>query len=175
MIGDHDGQILRTPVNPSPQGAHGGLRFQKVRGGESAQSTDDLRRKDLELSGQIRGARLYLLGLRIAIPRGAALQNVADVDAVLSGYTDFLEKLVEKRAGPAHEWNTGSIFLKARGLPHERESGIWVSLSEHVSGLRSMQPTQFTGQHPVFQCLQNIVLGNESPAKVDFGETENLG
>ena len=79
---------------------------------------DQGRVQDLELSSQERGAGGDLVGLRVAVLRRAALDDVRDED-VLAPPADRAEQADEEVAGPAHERAALAILVHPGTLSHE--------------------------------------------------------
>src|SRR5262249_46580543 len=75
------------------------------------------------LRAQERLALLDLVGLRIAIARWSALQNIAYVD-VLAAKTHGEDHLGEQLAGAADERLAQGIFVRARGPSGQHEIGV---------------------------------------------------
>src|SRR5437868_8093215 len=100
---------------------------------EPAQGDDERGVEDLELTTQDRGAGRHLVGLRVAVARWPALDDVRD-EHVGAGPLDAPEQLVEDAASPADERLALLILVESRPLTDEHDLGVGASLPRH--GLR---------------------------------------
>ena len=105
-----------------------GLAREELRG-EVAERGDQLRLDELDLLEEVALARLDLVGLRVAVPRRAALDHVGDVD-VLAREADSGEELVEELPGLADERIALLVLVEAGRLAHEHEVGGGIAHAE---------------------------------------------
>ena len=85
-----------------------------------------------------RRARGDLVGLRVAVPRRPALDDVADVDGLLPREVDRLEQEVEEPSGTAHERQSRPVLVRAGRLPDHHHLRLRVAVREDhlAAGLR---------------------------------------
>jgi hypothetical protein len=81
---------------------------------------------------------------RVAVARGAALDDVAD-EHLVAGQTHGLDHLGQQLTGPANKGQPLGIFIRPRSFSDEHESGSSIALPEH--GLDS-RPAQATLEAP---------------------------
>ena len=137
----HVGRVIRRDdVGPTPledlsaQLPDALGRLEQQLGGEVAQRDDHPRVDELDLLGQVRPARLDLLGRRVAVLGRPALDDVGDV-ALGPGQADLLpHEAVEQLARAADEGLAGQILLAARALAHEEQIGRRRAHPEHHLG-----------------------------------------
>ena len=106
-----------------------GLPVEQLRR-EVAERRDELRLDQLDLPEEVRLARLDLVGLRIAVPRRAALDHVGDVD-VGALEADPGEQLLEQLPRLADEGDALLVLVEARRLADEHQLGVGVPRAEH--------------------------------------------
>ena len=116
VAAEHD--PLLAPVH---LGDPGGLAGEELRR-EVAERRDQLRLDQLDLPEEVRLAGLDLLGLRVAVARRPALQDVAHVD-VLARQPDAGEQLAEQLPGGADERHALLVLVEARRLADEHQLG----------------------------------------------------
>src|ERR1017187_8454546 len=76
-----------------------------------------------------RGAGVNFICLRRAIPRRAALDDVADVN-VFTLRAHHLNHFVQQLASPPHKGESLLVFVSARSLPDEYEFRVRIPVSE---------------------------------------------
>src|SRR5689334_6483741 len=105
--------------------------------GEVSERADHERLDQLDLAREVGLARLDLLGLRIAVARGAALQHVRD-EHVVALQLDLRQQLVEQLSRRAHERLALLVLVEAGRLAHEHQVGIGVAGAEDHVGARGV-------------------------------------
>ena len=94
---------------------------------------DDPRLDQLDLAEEVALAGGDLLGLGIAVPRRAALQDVAHPH-VVARQPDPVQELAEQLAGRTDERHTLLVLVEARGLADEHQVGGRRAGAEHRLG-----------------------------------------
>ena len=111
---------------------------------DASETNDDLGADRLYLLAEIIDAKIFFLGLGVAVVRGAAFENIGNVDLVsVNAYR--VEIFIEKLASRADEGNAGLIFLLSGCLADEHESGCRLSHAENDVGACLAQLAFFTG------------------------------
>ena len=129
MVGDHQRYALVT-VHFAPELAQRLRRSGEPLCRKGTYCQQDLRSHQLDLALEQRGAGLDFVGQRIAVPRGAALEHVADVHRLLPRQGHGGQHEVQELAGPADEGNTGGVLVGSRRFPHHHEASGRVAVRE---------------------------------------------
>jgi hypothetical protein len=99
-------------------------------GREVAERADHTRPDQLDLGEQVALAGGDLVGLRIAVARGPALEHVGDVH-LRPGQTDRLEQAFENLAGLADERHALLVLVVAGRLADEHQVGVGITRPDH--------------------------------------------
>ena len=134
-----------------PRDAFPGLK-QGLRGG-SAKCNDEFRPHYLQLPVKDRSAGGDFAGVGCAVIRGAALDDVADVDVLAAGTHGF-DHLAQQFAGAADKGPAGAVFLRPRSLTYEDQSGFGGALTEDNGIAARTERADVAALKPLLQCLQ---------------------
>src|SRR6266404_2013412 len=127
---------------------------------------DEGRVEDLELALEIGRAGGDLVGLRIAIVRGPALDDVRDEDLVPSP-AERGEELDEQVAGPPDERTALAVLVLARSLPDEDDLRVGVALTWHGPRPCLVEPAAGAGSNVgghLLERRQALVVGHAEPS-----------
>ena len=113
------------------------------------QGYNDFRADQLQLPLEEGKAVYDLIGTRIAVVRGATLENIADED-VLSGHAHSCDDVVEQLSRPADERPAGCVFVGSGGFAYENKVGGWIAFARHGVGAGFVQSASTAGAH--FRC-----------------------
>ena len=106
---------------------------------EPSEGHDDRRIEHLELATQIRRAGRDLVGLRVAIVRRPAFDDVGD-EHVLAPPADRGQQLHEQVAGTTDERPALAVLVEAGALADEDDLGLRVALAWDRPRARGVQP-----------------------------------
>ena len=112
-----------------------------------------LRADQLHLCEEVPLAGLDLLGLRVAVPRRAALEHIGDVD-VGPREPDRLEQPLEHLPGLADERRALLVLVEAGRLADEHQVGVRVARSDHDLGARGRESALDTASPLIRQSLE---------------------
>jgi hypothetical protein len=93
---------------------------------------------------------LDLVRLRVAVPRGAALEDVADVD-MTPVEADVRQELLEQLARLPHERDPLLVLVEAWSLADEHQLRVGVSRAEDDLGPPLGEPAPRTGRDGVLE------------------------
>jgi hypothetical protein len=116
-------------VPGAAQGAEGLFDAEEVGGGGGSEGDDDLGADDVDLFEEKGRAGVGLDGLGSAVGRGAAFDDVGDVDLV-AAQAHGGDHVVEELAGLADEGDAGGILVGAGAFADEEEAGVGVAVAE---------------------------------------------
>src|SRR5438552_3086093 len=127
---------------------------------------DERRVEDLELALEIGGTGGNLVRFRIAILRGAALDDVGDEHLVASP-AERREELDEQVAGPPDERTALAVFVLARSLADEDDLRVGVALPWHGPRPCLVEPAARAGSDVgghLLERRQALVVGHAEPS-----------
>jgi len=157
VVGRHELGAL-VGVKFAPEQGYPLLGLKKGLGGEGAEGADDLGSDGLQLLSEKGEAGSDLIGLRIAVLRGAAFHDVSDVYLLppeVYGLDDAGEELpCLPDKGPALE-----VLFSARGLSYKDEHGMGVALAED----QALSPLMETAPGAIPQVAAYGLEGDEGP------------
>lgn len=133
MVGGDQGRPLEgEPLSADPGDA--ALRVEEALRREVAEGDDDPGPDELELLLEERPAGLGLLRLRVPIPRGPALERVADVHVRALQAELLLHELREELTGRTDEGLALLVLVVAGGLADEHDVGLGIADPEDRLG-----------------------------------------
>ncbi len=107
----------------SPVNARNRLLRKPTRHRKAAQGHDHSRVYQVDLGIEVALARIDFGRKRVAVPRRAALQDVADID-VFTPHLRGREQLFKKLPGLSHEWAALAVLVCARRLADQHHFGV---------------------------------------------------
>src|SRR5438067_2101829 len=113
---------------------------------EVAHRENHFRPKELELPHEIRRTRFDLVLFRVAIPRRAVLQDVAD-EYVLAAQANGREDLGKELSRRTDERESGRVLLASRRLADDDEIGVRVALARNGILRAAVQRTTRASGH----------------------------
>ena len=116
------------------KGLHRLFGFQKLLGSDSAKAADDARGDDLNLLFEIADALGDLAGDRIAVVRGAALEDVANVDVVAGQAHTLGDDVVEEFSGSSDEGEALLVLVVAGGFADKDQMGSEIAAAKNGVG-----------------------------------------
>ena len=152
MVGGHEDGAGRRRTGRSGPASRviPSLVSSRSAGGEVAEGQHDARPDQRHLLVEIRPAGGDLLGQRIAVAGGPALDDVGDVDLARLQAGLLGEQAVEQLAGTTHERPALQVLLPPRPLADHHQVGVRVALAEHHGGPAGGERAAGAGQGDPF-------------------------
>ena len=145
------------PVPPrvglSPQPGDPDVALEQQLRGEVPERDHDARVDQGKLLTQEVLARVDLLGARVTVARGSALDHVGDVD-ILAFDPDLTEQAVEQLAGGTDERNTLEVFIRPGRFTDEHQIGFGTPVGKHDMGPGLGEGACSTHRSPCPQLLE---------------------
>ena len=121
---NHPHSVHVEELASQPRNRRRGLKHRLRR--KSTETTDDLRTDGRELLFHKRIAGGNFIRFGIAILRGPALEDIADID-ILTFEANGLDNLRQQLTGPADERQALLVFIVTRSFAYEYEFGIRIT------------------------------------------------
>ena len=146
--------VLARVSEPRAAHAHdSSLDAQKGLSRGAAETDQELRVGELDLSRDERQAGLGLLQRRRSIARRPPGNDIGDIN-LPSIESDGVQHAIQQLPGSPDEWAANSIFVPSWGLADKHDRGAWIAIREHELGCGPLQCAAVEIRHERLERLQ---------------------